>query len=112
MSKPRLVVARPVPPALAERARTEFDAVLPAGGDIAADETVQALERHRADASIFGGDPEMDAGPISRSPQGVRVATPHVGGATVETRDVMAARARDIIASIAAGRLPIDPLWG
>ena len=37
--------------------------------------------------------------------------TPHMGSATVETRDAMGFRALDNIAAVLAGRPAIDPLW-
>jgi lactate dehydrogenase-like 2-hydroxyacid dehydrogenase len=37
--------------------------------------------------------------------------TPHMGSATVETRNAMGFRAMDNIAAVMAGRPPIDPLW-
>ncbi|MBU6499506.1 MAG: D-glycerate dehydrogenase, partial [Rhodospirillales bacterium] len=37
--------------------------------------------------------------------------TPHMGSATVETRNAMGFRALDNIAAVLAGRPPIDPLW-
>ncbi len=38
--------------------------------------------------------------------------TPHMGSATVETRDAMGFRALDNIAAVCAGRPAVDPLWG
>lgn len=95
MSKPRLVVARLMPPAVTERARAEFDAVLPEGRDMAADEMVRALERHRADALLFSSNVKLDAGLIARLPDGVRIAaTCSVG---YEHIDVAAAEARGLV---------------
>jgi phosphoglycerate dehydrogenase-like enzyme len=37
--------------------------------------------------------------------------TPHMGSATVETRDGMGFRALDNIAAVLAGGAPLDPLW-
>jgi lactate dehydrogenase-like 2-hydroxyacid dehydrogenase len=37
--------------------------------------------------------------------------TPHMGSATVETRNAMGYRALDNIAAVLAGKPPIDPLW-
>jgi lactate dehydrogenase-like 2-hydroxyacid dehydrogenase len=36
---------------------------------------------------------------------------PHMGSATVETRNAMGFRALDNIAAVLAGKPPIDPLW-
>ena len=37
--------------------------------------------------------------------------TPHMGSATVETRNAMGFRALDNIAAVLSGKPPIDPLW-
>jgi lactate dehydrogenase-like 2-hydroxyacid dehydrogenase len=37
--------------------------------------------------------------------------TPHIGSATVETRNAMGFRALDNIAAVLGGRPPVDPLW-
>lgn len=37
--------------------------------------------------------------------------TPHMGSATIETRNAMGFRALDNIAAVLAGKSPIDPLW-
>ncbi len=37
--------------------------------------------------------------------------TPHMGSATVESRNAMGERALDNVAAVLAGRPPIDPLW-
>ena len=39
------------------------------------------------------------------------ILSPHVGSASVETRNAMGFRALDNIAAVLAGRGPIDPLW-
>jgi hydroxypyruvate reductase len=39
------------------------------------------------------------------------ILSPHVGSATVETRNAMGFRALDNIAAVLAGHGPIDPLW-
>ncbi len=39
------------------------------------------------------------------------ILSPHVGSASVETRNAMGFRALDNIASVLSGRGPIDPLW-
>jgi lactate dehydrogenase-like 2-hydroxyacid dehydrogenase len=39
------------------------------------------------------------------------ILSPHVGSASVETRNAMGYRALDNIAAVLAGRGPIDPLW-
>lgn len=37
--------------------------------------------------------------------------TPHMGSATIETRDAMGFRALDNVAAVLAGGAPLDPLW-
>lgn len=37
--------------------------------------------------------------------------TPHIGGATVETREALAMRALDNVEAVLAGRAALDPLW-
>ncbi len=39
------------------------------------------------------------------------ILSPHIGSASVETRNAMGFRALDNIAAVLAGRGPIDPLW-
>lgn len=39
------------------------------------------------------------------------IMSPHIGSGSVETRNAMGFRALDNIASVLAGREPIDPLW-
>lgn len=39
------------------------------------------------------------------------ILSPHVGSASIETRNAMGYRALDNIAAVLAGRGPIDPLW-
>ena len=56
MTKHRLVVARPVPPAVTDRARDEFDAVLSDGADMPPNAVVQALTDHKAEALFFSSN--------------------------------------------------------
>jgi len=39
------------------------------------------------------------------------ILSPHVGSASLETRNAMGFRALDNIAAVLAGGNPIDPLW-
>lgn len=92
---PRLVVARPMPAAVAERARTEFDAVLPDTPDWPADAVVAALEAHRAEALLIASFFPLRADLIGRLPERVRIAaTCSVG---YDHIDVAAAQARGLI---------------
>jgi lactate dehydrogenase-like 2-hydroxyacid dehydrogenase len=93
--KPRLIVARPVPPAVAERARTEFDAVVTEDADWSAEAVLDAIVSHRADGLFFTSFFPLRAEMIGRLPDHLRVAaTCSVGFDHV---DVEAARARGLV---------------
>lgn len=95
MGKARLVVARPVPQAVTERARTEFDAVVSDDRDMGADQVVQALADHRADGLFLSSNLKLNADLIARLPASVRVAaTCSVG---FDHIDVAAAKARGLV---------------
>ena len=75
--------------------------------------TVGVILRKIAELSAQGGDvffgePEFDTRFLDLDNV---FLTPHIGSATVETRDAMGFRALDNIAAVTAGRPPIDPLW-
>ena len=93
MSKPRLLVARRVTQAVAERARREFDAVL-AEQDLDAEAAIRAAAAHRTEALVIGPKIKLDATRIAALPDHVRiVATTSVGFDHVDTE---AARARGV----------------
>ena len=95
MPKHRLVVARPVPDAVTERAKTEFDAVVSEDRDRTPDEVVDMLARHRAEALFFSSNLKLNRDLIARLPETVRVAaTCSVG---FDHIDVDAARERGLI---------------
>ncbi len=95
MAKARLVVARPVPDAVTERAKSEFDALVSDERDLNGDEAVAALEAHRADALFFSSNLRMDRALIARLPASVRIAaTCSVG---YDHIDVEAARERGLV---------------
>ena len=95
MAKHRLVVARPVPPAVTNRAKSEFDAVLSDDADMSPDVVVQALGDHKAEALFFSSNLKLNADLIARLPPTVRVAaTCSVG---FDHIDVPAAKARGLI---------------
>lgn len=95
MAKKRLVVARPVPHAVTERASAEFDALLFDQKDATTDEVIAALERHHADALFLSSNLKLNAEAIARLPASVKVAaTCSVGFDHV---DVAAARARGLV---------------
>ena len=68
MPKPRLLVARPVPTAVTERATTEFDAVLSGDRDLSPDDVIQRLAGHHADALFFSSNLKLTADFIGRLP--------------------------------------------
>lgn len=95
MAKKRIVVARPVPHAVTDRARTEFDAVLFDAADATADQVLAALESHRADALFLSSNLKLNAAVIAAMPKSVKVAaTCSVG---FDHIDVGAAKARGLV---------------
>ncbi len=93
MSKPRLLVARRVTEAVAERARREFDAVL-AERDLDAEAAIRAAAAHRAEGLVIGPKIKLDAARVAALPDHVRIiATTSVGFDHV---DAEAARARGV----------------
>jgi len=93
MSKPRLLVARRVTEAVAERARREFDAAL-AEQDLDAGAAIRAAAAHRAEGLVIGPKIRLDAARVAVLPDHVRiVATTSVGFDHV---DAGAARARGV----------------
>ena len=95
MSKPRLLVARPVPDAVTERARTGFDAILSEDRDMKPDDVIAALASHNADALFFSSNLKLNADLIARLPASVKVAaTCSVG---FDHIDVPAAKARGLV---------------
>ena len=92
--KPRLIVSRQIPQAVAERIRAEFDCPWPEGRDMTADEAVAALAETRADALMLTSHLKFGADMIARLPASVKIAaTCSVG---YEHIDVAAAQARGL----------------
>jgi lactate dehydrogenase-like 2-hydroxyacid dehydrogenase len=92
--KPRLIVSRQIPAAVAERIRAEFDCPWPEGRDMTADEAITALTETSADALMLTSHLKFTAEVIARVPARVRIAaTCSVG---YEHIDVQAARARGL----------------
>ena len=72
---------------------------------------IEALERGQlfaAGLDVFATEPSIDPRLVALPNV---FMTPHMGSATVETRDEMGFRALDNIAAVLAGRPAIDPLW-
>jgi lactate dehydrogenase-like 2-hydroxyacid dehydrogenase len=92
--KPRLIVSRQIPPAVAERIRVEFDCPWPEGRDMTADEVIAALTDTNADALMLTSHLKFGADTIARLPATVKIAaTCSVG---YEHIDVAAAKARGL----------------
>ena len=92
--KPKLIVSRQIPTAVAARIRAEFDCPYPDGRDMTADEVIAALAETQADALMLTSHLKFDAATIARVPPHVRIAaTCSVG---YEHIDVAAARARGL----------------
>ncbi|MBP0494547.1 2-hydroxyacid dehydrogenase [Pararoseomonas indoligenes] len=92
--KPRVVVARVLPPAVMQRAQEEFDALLPPPAGFTLDELVAAAASHGAAALVVTGGVKLDAAALARLPETVKlVATCSVG---FDHIDVPAAKARGI----------------
>ena len=93
-ARPRLLVARRVPPAVAERARREFDAVL-AETDMDADAVIDAAKEHGSQAVLSGPNVRLTAEKLAALPGSVRIiANPSAG---TDHMDVAAARARGLV---------------
>jgi hydroxypyruvate reductase len=69
---------------------------------------LQSGQLYAAGLDVFRNEPEYDTR-FAALPN-VFLA-PHMGSATVETRNAMGFRALDNIAAVLAGKPPIDPIW-
>ncbi|WP_198367999.1 D-glycerate dehydrogenase [Roseomonas sp. KE0001] len=95
MPRHRLVCVRRLPPAVAARARAEYDAVLFDDRDIGREESLELLAGRGAEALLFSSGFALDAAYIAAMPDSVRVAaTCSVGFDHV---DVAAAKARGLV---------------
>lgn len=94
VTKPRILVARRVPEAVAARAAHEFEAVI-ADHDMDAAEVIHLTRQHRTEAIFSGPKVRLTAPLLSELPDTLRViANPTAG---VDHMDVAAARARGIV---------------
>jgi lactate dehydrogenase-like 2-hydroxyacid dehydrogenase len=93
--KPRIVVARPMPEAVAQRATEEFDALLCQDSMPEPDEIVALVERHKAEGLFVGGTVKLDGDTIRRLPAQVKIIS--VPSAGFDLIDLTAAKARGII---------------
>ena len=91
--KPRLVVTRRLPEAVAARVATEFEALC--GEDMTPQEALAAAVEHRAAALLVSGRLRLDAELISALPASLRIAANCAAG--IDNIDIAAARARGLI---------------
>jgi lactate dehydrogenase-like 2-hydroxyacid dehydrogenase len=92
--KPRLIVSRQIPPAVAERIRAEFDCPYPEGRDMDADTVIRMLTETKADALMLTSHLQFRADTIARVPDHVKIAaTCSVG---TDHIDIAAAKARGL----------------
>lgn len=100
--QPRLLIARRVPPAVAERARREFDVLL-ADTDMDADAVIRSTTEHGMQAIFSGPKVRLTAAGVAALPQTVRIiANSSVG---TDHMDVEAARKRGLIVTNTPGVL-------
>ncbi len=93
--KPKLVVSRQMPDAVAERIGAEFDCPFPHGRDMDPDTVIRMLTEMRADALMMTSHLKFDAEMIARVPEHVKIAaTCSVG---TDHIDIAAARARRLV---------------
>jgi hydroxypyruvate reductase len=81
------------------------------GGLVDEDALISALESGHlfaAGLDVFRNEPDYDLR-LSRQPN--VFLTPHMGSATVETRNAMGFRALDNIAAVLSDKPPLDPIW-
>lgn len=93
--KPRLIVSRQIPPAVAERIRAEFDCPFPGGQDMDAETVLRLLAETKADALMLTSHLQFRAPVIARIPEHVKIAaTCSVG---TDHIDIAAAKARGLV---------------
>jgi lactate dehydrogenase-like 2-hydroxyacid dehydrogenase len=93
-AKPRLLIARRVPPAVAARAQDEFDVVL-ADVDMDADAVIRTTTEHASQAVFSGPRVRFTAANLPNLPQSVRIIANSSAG--FEHMDVEAARKHGLI---------------
>ena len=92
--KPRLIVSRQIPAAVADRIRAEYDCPYPEGRDMDAETVLALLAETRADALMLTSHLPFRADTIARIPAHVRIAaTCSVG---TDHIDIPAAKARGL----------------
>lgn len=101
-ARPRLVVARRVPAAVAARAARDYDTLF-AEHDLDVEEAIAAIVSHRADAILVGHKVGLTAAHMSRLPDHLKIiANPSAG---FDHMDVAACKARGIVVTNAPAGL-------
>ena len=106
---PRLVCAAPLPPAVANRASAEFNAVLSQDNERAIGELVQALQdRPDAEAVLTSSRVKFDASAIAALPSQIKilatcsVGTEHIDLAAARTRGLIVTNTPDVLTNATA----------
>ena len=106
---PRLVCAAPLPPAVANRASAEFNAVLSQDNEMAIGELVQALQdRPDAEAVLTSSRVKFDASAIAALPLQIKilatcsVGTEHIDLAAARTRGLIVTNTPDVLTNATA----------
>ena len=93
--KPRIVVARSMPTAVALRASEEFEALLAQDCIPDTEEILNRLARHQAEGLLVGSSVKLDSQAIARMPSQVKIIATLSAG--FDHIDIAAAHARGII---------------
>ncbi|WP_146592045.1 2-hydroxyacid dehydrogenase [Puniceibacterium confluentis] len=103
----RLLVARPVPPAVARTAQSRFDATL-ADHNLSIEEVVSICREQQIGGILMGGNLHLDAAGINALPKTIRVIATtsigwdHVDAVAAEARGITVTNVPDIGADCAA----------
>jgi lactate dehydrogenase-like 2-hydroxyacid dehydrogenase len=106
--KPRLIVSRQMPPAVALRIEAEFDCPFPDGRDMDADTVIRMLTETRADALLLTSHLKLGADVIARIPDHVRIAatcsvgTDHIDIAAAAARGLPVSNTPDVLTDCTA----------
>lgn len=93
--KPRIVVARSMPEAVAQRASQEFDALLAQDCVPDTEEVLARVIRHQAQGLMVGATVKLDAQTIGKMPDSLKIIATLSAG--FDHIDVVAAKARGIV---------------